>query len=457
MTSNRSYPRVLQSLAIASVAFVVVLALSGSAFSGSAPIADDDPITFTKDVAPILQVKCQECHKPDSIAPMSLLTYEDVRAFLRPIRKALVARRMPPWHIDKTVGIQRYKNDRSLTDDELATIVRWIDEGAPMGDPADMPPPRDFPDPAEWRLADEFGEPDLIVRSEPYTVEDLGEDKWWRPIVETGLTEARWVRAIEIKPSYPGGRKAVHHVLTYLLQEEDDIVGLASNVPPEARRAGTFMEWAIGKVGEVFPPTAGKLMLPGSMIQWEVHYYAYGAQVTDDVVELGVYFYPRDYVPKHRTMLGMIGEGSRESRLDIPPHQVSVIQHQQVLVAPARIENFQPHMHMRGKAQTLEAIYPDGRREVLSHVGDFQWNWHINYIYDDDVAPLLPAGTTLLVTTWHDNTEDNPSNPDPDQWVGYGDRTVDEMAHVWIDFTYMEQEDFDAEVDKRRAAAESEE
>ena len=221
--------------------------------------------------------------------------------------------------------------------------------------------------------------------------------------------------------------------------------------------AGTFMEWAIGKVGEVFPPTAGKLMLPGSMIQWEVHYYAYGAQVTDDVVELGVYFYPRGYVPKHRTMLGMIGEGTRESRLDIPPHQVSVIQHQQVLVAPARIENFQPHMHMRGKAQTLEAIYPDGRREVLSHVGDFQWNWHINYIYDDDVAPLLPAGTTLLVTTWHDNTEDNPNNPDPDQWVGYGDRTVDEMAHVWIDFTYMEQEDFDAEVDKRRAAAESEE
>ena len=457
MTGNRSYLRVLQSLAIASVAFVAVLAFSGSAFSGSVPIADDDPITFTKDVAPILQVKCQECHKPDSIAPMSLLTYKDVRAFLRPIRKALVARRMPPWHIDKTVGIQRYKNDRSLTDDELATIVRWIDEGAPMGDPADMPPPRDFPDPAEWRLADEFGEPDLIVRSVPYTVEDLGEDKWWRPIVETGLTEPRWVRAIEIKPSYPGGRKAVHHVLTYLLQEEDDIVGLASNVPPEARRAGTFMEWAIGKVGEVFPPTAGKLMLPGSMIQWEVHYYAYGAQVTDDVVELGVYFYPRGYVPKHRTMLGMIGEGTRESRLDIPPHQVSVIQHQQVLVAPARIENFQPHMHMRGKAQTLEAIYPDGRREVLSHVGDFQWNWHINYIYDDDVAPLLPAGTTLLVTTWHDNTEDNPNNPDPDQWVGYGDRTVDEMAHVWIDFTYMEQKDFDAEVDKRRAAAESEE
>ena len=421
------------------------------------PSEDDDAITFTKDVVPILQVKCQECHKPDAIAPMSLLTYEDVRAFLGPIRKALVARRMPPWHIDRTVGIQHFMNDRSLTENELATIVRWIDEGAPMGDPADMPLPREFADPREWRLADEFGEPDLIVRSEPYTVEDLGEDKWWRPIVETGLTEPRWVRAIEIKPSYPGGRQAVHHVLTYLLQEEDDIVGLASSVPPEARRAGTFMEWAIGKVGEVFPPNAGKLMLPDSRIQWEVHYYAYGAQVTDDVVELGVYFYPRDYVPKHRTMLGMIGEGTQQPRLDIPPHQVSVIQHQQVLVAPARIENFQPHMHMRGKAQSLEAIYPNGRREVLSHVSDFQWNWHINYIYDDDVAPLLPAGTTLLVTTWHDNTADNPNNPDPDQWVGYGDRTVDEMAHVWIDFTYMEQEDFDAEVDRRKAAAQSKE
>lgn len=457
MTGSRFFSRARWSAGIGTLAVVSVLGASGDALSSGAAIPEDDPVTFTKDVAPILQVKCQACHKPDSIAPMSLLTYEDVRSWTEPIRKEITARRMPPWHLDKSVGIRHYKNDRSLTDEELATIVRWIDDGAPMGDPADMPPPREYPDPTEWQLAKEFGEPDLIVRSEPYTVVELGQDKWWRPTVDTGLTEARWVRAIEIKPSYPGGRKAVHHVMSYLIQDEDDIVGLARSVPAERRRGGTFMEWAIGKVGEVFPPSAGKLMLPGSKIRWEVHYYAFGAQVTDDVVEMGIYFYPREYVPKHRTILAMIGEGARESRLEIPPNQVSVIQHQEVLAAPARIENFQPHMHMRGKAQSLEAIYPDGRREVLSHVDNFQWNWHVNYIYDDDVAPLLPVGTTLLVTSWFDNTADNPSNPDPDQWVGYGDRTVDEMAHVWIDITYMEQEDFDAELDRRRMAADSEE
>ena len=435
---------------------VGILGADGYARASGAQMADR-PVTFAKDVVPILQAKCQACHMPDAIGPMSLLTYEDVQRFLRPIRKEVMARRMPPWHIDKTVGIQRYKNDRSLTETERATIISWVDDGAPMGDPADMPPPREFPDPTAWHLAAEFGEPDLIIRSEPYTVKELGEDKWWRPTVETGLTEARWVRAIEVKPSYPGGRKAVHHVMSYLIQDEDEIVGLAKSVPAESRRGGTFMEWAIGKVGEVFPPSAGKLMLPGSKIRWEVHYYAYGEPVTDDVVEMGVYFYPRGYVPKHRTILTMIGEGSRESRLEIPPNQVSVIQHQAVLAAPARIENFQPHMHMRGKAQSLEAIYPDGAREVLSHANDFQWNWHINYIYEEDVAPLLPAGTTLLVTSWFDNTEDNPSNPDPDQWVGYGDRTVDEMAHVWFDVTYMEQEDFDAELDKRRTTAGREE
>lgn len=110
-------------------------------------------------------------------------------------------------------------------------------------------------------------------------------------------------------------------------------------------------------------------------------------------------------------------------------------------------------MHMRGKAAMMEAVYPDGRREVLSHVNNFQWNWHVNYIYADHVAPLLPKGTMLVFTAWHDNTKDNASNPDPEQWVGWGDRTVDEMAHVWVDVTYLEQDDFDKKVADRKKAA----
>ncbi len=452
MKNSRRALAVAKYGALLIAAPAAVLAASNLAFAAG-PASDDDPVTFTKDVAPILQVKCQDCHQPDSIAPMSLMTYDEVRPYAAMIREEVSNRRMPPWHIDKTRGIQHFKNDRSLTDAERSTVLRWIDDGAPMGDPADMPPPREFLDPTRWHLAEQFGEPDLILRTTPYTVAELGQDKWWRPVVETGVTEPRWVRAIEVKPSYPGGRQAVHHVMAYLIQEETEYEGLPRNLSDRQRRAGTFMEHAIGKVGEVFTEDTGKLLLPGSAIQFEVHYYAYGDPVTDDVVEMGIYLYPRGHRPKHRTVLRMIGEGSSEGRLEIPPGTVSMIQHEMVLSAPTRLLNFQPHMHMRGKAQSLEAIYPDGRRELLAHVDNFQWNWQVNYIFEDDVAPLLPAGTTLMVTSWHDNTADNPHNPDPENWVGYGDRTVDEMAHVWIDLTFMEQEDFDEAVARREAAA----
>jgi hypothetical protein len=382
---------------------------------------------------------------------MSLLTYDDVKTFAPHIKVRVQERTTPPWHIDKGVGISDFKNDRSLTDEQIATVVRWIDAGMPLGDPADMPPPVEWPDPEGWQLAEDFGPPDLVVASEPYTVQARGQDKWWRPMVETGLTEPRWVRAIEIKPSFPQGRKVVHHSLTTLVQDEDGITGLASTAAESGRMsAGLFMEWAVGKTGEIFPDDAGKLMLPGSRIRWEVHYHPMGEEVKDNVVELGIWFYPRGYQPKNRTILRMFN-AAPGSELDIPPGQIAMTQNFYVLPAPARLENFQPHMHMRGKAMSMEAVMPDGRRETLSMVSNFQWRWHVNYIYGEQTAPLLPKGTTLVFTAWHDNTPNNPNNPDPKQWVGWGDRTVDEMAHAWVDVTYLEQEDFDRLLAERRA------
>ncbi|MGH7710584.1 MAG: c-type cytochrome [Gemmatimonadaceae bacterium] len=412
-------------------------------------------ITFAKHVAPIIQQKCQVCHRPGSIAPTSLLTYEDVRRHARKIKTRVEARIMPPWHIDKTVGIQQFKNDRSLTQAQIDTLVRWIDAGAPEGDPKDLPAPMAWPDATVWQLTDRFGPPDMIVKSAPYTVMARGQDKWWRPVVETGLTEPRWVRAIEVKPSFPAGRKVVHHVLTLLEQHEQGVTGLASTAAHSGgpMSAGLFMEWAVGKVGEVFPNDAGKLMLPGAKIRWEVHYYAIGEEVKDDQVELGIWFYPKDYQPKNRTILRMFN-AAPESELDIPPGEKTMTQNFFVLPAPARLENFQPHMHMRGKAMSMEAIYPDGRRELLSHVSSFQWQWHINYIYADSAAPVLPKGTTLVFTAWHDNTRANLNNPDPEQWVGWGDRTVDEMAHAWVDVTYLEQADYERLVAERKARRE---
>jgi hypothetical protein len=213
------------------------------------------------------------------------------------------------------------------------------------------------------------------------------------------------------------------------------------------------MEWAVGKQGEIFPDGAGKLMLPGSKIRWEEHMHAIGELVEDATVELGVWFYPEDRVPENRTRLRMF-DARGETGLDIPPNEVAVTQQYHVLRWPTRLENFQPHMHMRGKVMQIEAIYPDGNTEILSRVDHFQWNWHVNYIYADDAAPLLPAGTTLVITAWHDNTADNPNNPDPTQWIGWGDRTVDEMAHAWVDVTYLSQEEFEAELAKREAMTE---
>jgi hypothetical protein len=180
--------------------------------------------------------------------------------------------------------------------------------------------------------------------------------------------------------------------------------------------------------------------------------YAIGREIKDNQIELAVYFYPKDVVPPHRTVLRMF-DVSRGSELDIPPNSTAMTQNFYVLQAPARIENFQPHMHMRGKAMSMEAVYPDGKREVLSAVNNFQWRWHVNYIFADDVAPLLPKGTTLVFTAWHDNTAANPNNPDPRQWVGWGDRTVDEMAHAWVDVTYLEPSELDKLVAARKAAA----
>jgi hypothetical protein len=410
-------------------------------------------ITFTRDVAPVLQQKCQVCHQPNSIGPMPLLTYEDAREYADKIKRKVSQRLMPPWHIDRTIGVQEFKNDRSLSDAQIATLVGWVDAGTPLGDPKDMPPPATFPDPLGWQFAKEFGAPDLVIKSEPYTLAAQTQDKWFRPVSETGLTEPRWVRAIEIKPASLVGRRTVHHVLASLEQKEaDGVEGLAHSAHDVQTTAGLFMEWAVGKTGQIFPKDAGKLMLPGSRIRWEIHMFAIGEEVRNNQVELGIYFYPKGTVPAHRTVLRMF-DVSRGMQLDIPPGEIAMSQNYYALQAPARMENFQPHMHMRGKSMSVEAVYPDGRKEVLSAVNRFQWNWHINYVYADRAAPLLPKGTVLVFTAWHDNTAKNPNNPDPRQWVGWGDRTVDEMAHAWVDVTYFDQEEFDRLVAQRKAGA----
>ena len=426
-------------------------------FPAAAQAAEDEVPTFTKDVAPIFQAKCEACHRANSIAPMSLVTYQESRPWARSIRDRVSTRQMPPWHLDRTLGVTDFKNDRSLSDAEIDTIVRWVDGGAPRGNPADMPAAIAWPDESKWYFAELFdGPPDLIVESTPYTMAAEANDAWWKPRVPTGLTSERWARAIEIRPGTVAGRKITHHAIARLVQEETDPEIEQANQANAAggrdrsRTAGTFMEWAVGKQGEVMRPGTGKLMLPDSEIQWDIHYSSAGEEITD-TAQLGVYLYPEDQTPEYRQVLHLMGAGG----VDIPPNTVAVTEGFFPLQRAARIESFQPHMHLRGKAMSMEAILPNGRREMLSHVGEFNFNWHNSYVYDDTAAPLLPKGTLIKVTAWHDNTAANRANPDPNVWVGYGDRTVDEMAHAWVNVTYFDDDQYETEVAKREAAIEA--
>jgi len=431
---------------LSAFALVVVVALPQLMYAQ----ATNTPITFTKDIAPIIQEKCEACHRPDSIAPMSLVTYEQARPWAKAIRERVITRQMPPWHIDKTVGIQKFKNDRSLSDAQIDTIVKWVDAGAAKGDPKDMPPPKQWPDESKWNFAEMFGPPDLIIKSPDWTVPPVGLDAWYKPVVPTGLTEPRMVRAIEIRPATVKGRKVTHHTLARLQQQEPNAADAADD---QAGVGGLFMEWAVGKQGEQMRPDTGKLMLPGSKIIFEMHFHSVGEQITDHV-ELGIYFYPKGQEPKYRQTLAALQSVAGGSRnIDIPPNSTFVSQNFIPMRRAGRVESYQPHMHLRGKAMSMEAILPTGQTIMLSHVNNFNFNWHNSYVYADDAAPLLPKGSILKITSWYDNTKANPHNPDPDQWVGFGDRTVDEMGHAWVNITYMSDDDYQAEVGKRKTEA----
>jgi len=331
-----------------------------------------------------------------------------------------------------------------LSQAQIDTIVRWVDQGAPLGGAKDMPAPRQWPNTDEWKAIKELGPPDIVVKSAPWTMPARHQDVWWRPSTDIGLTEPRWVRAVEIRPGSTSGRKITHHAVAYLAQ--DDPSSIVPGTTDDLRGRAMLMEWAIGKGYDLYRPDTGKLLLPGSQISFDIHYHAVGEEIRDNV-ELGIWLYPRGQEPKYRTYLTGFQaiKGLDRSRLvDIAPNSITVSQQVTVLKQAAMLENFQPHMHLRGKAMLVEAILPDGTTQPVSYVGKFNFNWMTNYIYADDAAPMFPKGTMIRVTAWYDNTHANPNNPDPDQWVGFGDRTVDEMGHAWMNVTYVSDEDYNA-------------
>jgi hypothetical protein len=419
---------------------------AGIALTTSSVTAQTGEVTFTRDIAPILQRSCQTCHRPDSVAPMPLITYEEVRPFARAIkeRTALRHRRgaMPPWFIEKDIGIQRFKDDISLSEAEIGKIARWADAGAPRGNPADLPPARAFADNASWQI----GTPDLIVTSPAVEMKAISPDYWGAlAAVPTGLAEDRYVAAMEIKEINDSRNKPGRATVGGLFVFHHALINVSG---PDGRPTGGA--WPVHEVGrnaDIFDTQAGKLLRAGSAISFpSVHLHANGKD-TKANLQVGFKFHPAGYKPQIQTTLISIGTGD----LDIPGGASGITQSAYMTLAqPVKLTVFEPHMHSTGVRMCLEAIY-SSYVETLNCSG-YDHNWVKTYVYHEDAAPLLPRGTILKVTGYFDNTPANRNVVDPRNWSGLGHRSIDNMLVMIGQGTNLTEEQYAQEVARRRTA-----
>jgi hypothetical protein len=444
MTAARHWKR--SGTVIGATVVAAALLFSTARVAAQAAPAGTREITFTKDIAPILQRSCQSCHRPGAAGPMSLLSYEDARPWAKAMKSRTSLRDkpnvMPPWFIERNIGIQQYKGDISLSDDEIETIARWADAGAPRGNPADMPPPLEFLDASEWAI----GQPDLIVSSPTVTVKGTSPD-WWGPLAEvaTGLTEDRYVAAVEMKevndlgkaadrPTI-GGRFLVHHLIWAAIGDT------TSRAEPEA--------WPVHEVGrnaDFFDPAAGKLLKAGSKLVFpSVHLHAAGSDAKAHV-DFGFKFHPKGYQPTKRVR-GLDLTATLD--LDIRPMEANQkIEALTTLDRNVKMLVFEPHMHAAGVRMCLDAIW-NNAPQTLSCAG-YNHGWVRVYSYADDAAPLLPKGTILRVTGYFDNTPANRNVVDPRNWSGLGHRSIDNMMINIGQVLVLSDEELQQEMAHRR-------
>ena len=421
----------------------------------------DAPATFTKDIAPILQRSCENCHRPRGGAPMSLITYRDVRPWARSIKQRTMVREMPPWFVDKNIGIQEFKDDPSLTDDEIEMIGEWVDAGAPRGNAADMPRPLEWPA-GDWSI----GEPDLVVESPVATVEAVASD-WFGgigPPSPTGLTEDRYIKAVQVRevilkdddsesttvntetPAKDEGRAelnlfVVHHAVIAAS------TGEAQGNP--LGQIGNFnITHELGQNATYFPDWVGIKLPAGSVLTYDrMHYHSVGKKVRIRV-DTAFKLHPVGFEPKYMQGFG-VQSGAFDLELDIPAGQSDIMRDGFArLTRPAMLMTFEPHLHSSGRRMCIEALYPNNAREMLN-CADYNHNWVKVYVYEDDVVPLLPAGTVLHMLAWYDNSPSNPQVLDPRNWKGWGNRSIDDMFYHLPRMVSLTEEQFEAEVAAR--------
>ncbi len=372
--------------------------------------------TFTKDVAPILFNRCIECHRTGEIAPMSLLTYQEVRPWAKSIRQRVVERSMPPWSADPHFG--KFSNDPSLSQKEIDAIVSWVDAGAPKGEDKDMPPTPKFVE--GWTI----GKPDVVLAmQEEYAIPADGTVPYLYFTIPTGFKEDKWISAMEIRP---GNRGVVHHVIAFVT--EAGASGRRGGAAGEAQQGrGQLGGITPNKTGVVFGPGTARLVKAGSSIVFQMHYTTNGV-ATKDRTSIGLVFTKE---PPNRTL---VTGNAMNARFVIPPGEAShEVKSSTTFKEDVHLTSFMPHMHFRGKDFIYTAVYPDGRSEVLLSVPKYDFNWQLTYVLEKPVA--LPKGTRLDCVAHFDNSTKNKFNPDPTKEVRWGDQTWEEMMIGWFSFT----------------------
>jgi hypothetical protein len=434
-----------------------VVALQGGGQGVSRTVSEP---TFSKDVAPIFFKNCTNCHRPGEIAPMSLLTYKDTRPWAKSIATRVSRGTMPPWHADPAHG--EFANDRRLTDAEKDTIEKWINAGAPEGNPADLPAPPKYAD--GWLIP----QPDVVVAmQEDYPIPARGTVAYQYFEVKTNFTEDKWVQAFEVRP---GNRAAVHHVIVYTRppQPATPPVPPSAPTPPARRPAPLFtlaegMDIPAGQTGgpqlpadqrkplgpndrpaprplgpsvgayvpgtpaRVFPEGTALRLAAGSSIVFQMHYTPTGTSSTDRT-SIGLVF------AKAPPATELRGTALINGQLHIPAgaaeHRVDA---EMTLNRDVTLWSLLPHTHVRGKRWQYEATYPDGRTETILAVPNYDFEWQTDYLFKQPLK--LPKGTTLHATAWYDNSPGNKSNPDATKDVWWGDQTWEEMMFTGVTYS----------------------
>jgi len=458
---------------VAAVWFVVSPApTSANGPSTSAVGTGKKEVTFNKDVASILYNNCAECHRPNDIAPMSLLTYKEVRPWARSIKEKVINREMPPWSPDPAYG--KFTNDHRLAQQDIDTIVAWVDQGAKEGNAKDLPKTPEFVS-GGW----EIGKPDAVFQmAEEHVVKPDDPDQYINFFMPTNFKEDVWVQAAEI---HPGNRRVVHHVIAFiqtpqmmakrvdeskakgeklgkrvaggsgLFYLDGNLRRVKMDAPivdnscdqkaPGGRTPGGNNEgenegmllagFAPGTGNTVYPAGTAKRLPAGSTLMFQMHYSAFRGSLKEKVTD--------------RTSIGLIFAKQPPDKMVITSAAANILfkipagdaNHEvvacQTVPRDIQVINYMPHMHLRGKDMKYEAIYPDGRHETLLWVPKFSFNWQSVYWLKEPVN--IPKGTKLIITAHFDNSTKNKYNPDPTKDVRWGDPTYDEMMIGWMDIT----------------------